>query len=150
MISLYDSKNTCLDGYPTRSNTNRPVLFMRPNIIGRSTATCTQTMRTKALISLIENEIILIRGSEQVIHYTNRPAIFDNLRKLYSIFISFILFFQFGFKILNPKQINDVLTWGCKIYLYNYSIDSLYSTNSVNVYAPSDNQQFRYKIARGW
>ena len=31
-----------------------------------------------------------------------------------------------------------------------HSIDSLYSTNSVNVYVPSDNQQFRYKIARGW
>ena len=32
----------------------------------------------------------------------------------------------------------------------NHSIDSLYSTNSVNVYVPSDNQQFRHKIARGW
>ena len=31
-----------------------------------------------------------------------------------------------------------------------HSIDSLYSTNSVNVYVPSDNQQFWYKIARGW
>ena len=31
-----------------------------------------------------------------------------------------------------------------------HSIDSLYSTNSVNVYVPSDNQQFRYKNARGW
>ena len=31
-----------------------------------------------------------------------------------------------------------------------HSIDSLYSTNSVNVCVPSDNQQFRYKIARGW
>ena len=31
-----------------------------------------------------------------------------------------------------------------------HSIDSLYSTNSVNVYVPSDNQQFRYKFARGW
>ena len=30
-----------------------------------------------------------------------------------------------------------------------HSIDSLYSTNSVNIYVPSDNQQFRYKIARG-
>ena len=32
----------------------------------------------------------------------------------------------------------------------DHSIDSLYSTNSVNVCEPSDNQQFRYKIARGW
>ena len=32
----------------------------------------------------------------------------------------------------------------------SHSIDSLYSTNSVNVYVPSDNQQFRYNIARGW
>ena len=31
-----------------------------------------------------------------------------------------------------------------------HSIDSLYSTNSVNVYVPSENQQFRYNIARGW
>ena len=30
-----------------------------------------------------------------------------------------------------------------------HSIDSLYSTNSVNVYVPSENQQFRYNIARG-
>ena len=34
--------------------------------------------------------------------------------------------------------------------IISHSIDSLYSTNSVNVYVPSDNQQFRYKIARGW
>ena len=31
----------------------------------------------------------------------------------------------------------------------NHSIDSLYSTNSVNVYVPSDNQQFRYKLREG-
>ena len=36
------------------------------------------------------------------------------------------------------------------IVQHYHSIDSLYSTNSVNVYVPSDNQQFRYKIARGW
>ena len=33
---------------------------------------------------------------------------------------------------------------------HNHSIDSLYSPNSVNVYVPSENQQFRYKIARRW
>ena len=30
-----------------------------------------------------------------------------------------------------------------------HSIDSLYPTNLANVYVPSDNQQFRYKIAKG-
>ena len=36
------------------------------------------------------------------------------------------------------------------VWPYHHSIDSLYSTNSVNVFVPSDNQQFWYKIARGW
>ena len=71
-------------------------------------------MRTKALISLLENEIILIRGSEQVIHYTNRPAIFDNLRKLYSIFISFIylLFFYLFFNLVFKTQGLEVIILG--------------------------------------
>ena len=30
-----------------------------------------------------------------------------------------------------------------------HSIDSLYSTNSVNVYVPSDNQQFGIKLREG-
>ena len=30
-----------------------------------------------------------------------------------------------------------------------HSIDSLYSTNPVNVYVPSDNQQFWYKLREG-
>ena len=29
------------------------------------------------------------------------------------------------------------------VFILIHSIDSLYSTNSVNVYVPSDNQQFR-------
>ena len=45
-------------------------------------------------------------------------------------------------------QVNDILS---KLQtVHKHSIDSLYSTNPVNVYVPSDNQQFRYKIARGW
>ena len=35
-------------------------------------------------------------------------------------------------------------------YAHCHSIDSLYSTNSVNVYVHSEIQQFRYKIAREW
>ena len=41
------------------------------------------------------------------------------------------------------------IIFGFSVVIYHI-IDSLYSTNSVNVYVPSDNQQFRYKIAKGW
>ena len=63
-----------------------------------------------------------------------------------------------------PKDITHfarMSTFGyCKLYSgreieykcinHSHSIDSLCSTNSVNVYVPSENQQFWYKIARGW
>ena len=46
------------------------------------------------------------------------------------------------------RYLYDLLNIDNIHYMY-HSIDSLYSTNSVNVYVPSDNQQFRYKIVRG-
>ena len=46
---------------------------------------------------------------------------------------------------------NTILVAKVKVEFHiNHSIDSQYSTNSVNVYVPSDNQQFWYTIARGW
>ena len=56
----------------------------------------------------------------------------------------------FGFNSMSEHVLNFVLVKKYLIYTLYHSIDSLYSTNSVNVYVPSENQQFRYKIARGW
>ena len=48
-------------------------------------------------------------------------------------------------------HVTSIMSLDFQISLYlKHSIDSLYSPNSVNVYVPSDNQQFRYKIVRGW
>ena len=63
----------------TRSNTNSTVLYMHPNIVGSFTTT--QALKTKALISLLENQKRL-HSVNQEQSYTNHPAIFYNLRKL--------------------------------------------------------------------